>query len=85
MIRLNVNGTAHDIDAAPDEVRFVYLQADPELTAQRLEGRPAHRASPLLLQSQLETLEEPHDALRVSNALPCPEIVQRIVDTWGLQ
>ena len=70
--------------AAPGEVRFVYLQADPDLTAQRLESRDAHRASPRLLQSQLATLEEPDDALRVSNAVPCREIVQRIVDAWGL-
>jgi gluconokinase len=67
-----------------DEMRFVYLHADPALTAERLDRRTEHRASPLLLESQLATLEEPHNALRVSNALPCREIVQRIVDKWGL-
>jgi len=71
--------------AEPDEVRFVYLEADPALTAQRLNERAPHRASPLLLQSQLAALEEPHDALRVSNAVPCAEIVDRIVAEWRLE
>ena len=67
------------------EMRFVYLEADPAVTAQRLDARAEHRASPLLLQSQLAILEEPIDALRVSNALPCSEIVERIVDAWSLE
>ena len=71
--------------AGPDDVRFVYLEADPVLTAQRLDDRAAHRASPLLLASQLATLEEPRDALRVSNALPCADIVERIVAEWRLR
>jgi gluconokinase len=70
--------------AGPDEVRFVYLEADVALTAQRLDERAEHRASPLLLASQLATLEEPLDALRVSNALPCAEIVERVVSEWRL-
>ena len=70
--------------AKPDEVRFVYLEADPALTAQRLDERPAHRASPLLLASQLAVLEEPRDALRVSNVLPCADIVERIVSELRL-
>lgn len=69
---------------AAGELRFVYLNADPALTAQRLEHRSGHRASPRLLQSQLAALEEPRDALRVSTALLCNEIVRCIVDTWGL-
>jgi gluconokinase len=69
----------------PDQARFVYLEADVALTAQRLGERAPHRASPLLLQSQLATLEEPHDALRVSNTLPCAEIVERIVAEWHLE
>lgn len=68
---------------AAGELRFVYLEADRGLTAARLDGR-AHRASPRLLDSQLAALEEPRDALRISNALPCEEIVQRIVDAWAL-
>ena len=70
--------------AGPDEVRFVYLDADVALTARRLDERAAHRASPLLLQSQLATLEEPHDALRITNTLPCAAIVERVVAEWDL-
>ena len=70
--------------AKPGDLRFVYLHAEPALTASRLEHRGAHRASPRLLESQLATLEEPADALRVSNALPPVDIVRQIVDTWAL-
>ena len=71
-------------NAKPDEVRFVYLDADPALTAGRLARRADHRASPLLLPSQFATLEVPRDALRVSNALPPADIVERIVAEWSL-
>jgi gluconokinase len=67
-----------------DQMRVVYLHADPELTAKRIEHRSGHRASPRLLESQLATLEEPRNALWVSTALSPGEIVQCIVDTWGL-
>ena len=66
------------------EMRFVYLQADHDVTAQRLADRPAHRASRNLLDSQIATLEEPRDALALPNTLPPGEIVNRIVDTWAL-
>jgi gluconokinase len=70
---------------APGEMRFVYLQADREVTEQRLAGRRAHRASPQLLDSQIATLEEPRHALAVPNTLSPGEIVERIVSTWALR
>ena len=69
----------------PGQLRFVYLQADREITAHRLADRPAHRASPRLLDSQLATLEEPRDALTLPNTLPPGEIVKRIIETWALR
>ena len=49
-----------------DRVRFVLLQASRETLAKRVEGRKGHFMSPKLLDSQLETLEMPKDALKVS-------------------
>jgi gluconokinase len=66
------------------QMRFVYLQADRDVTAQRLADRPAHRASASILDSQIATLEEPHDALTLSNTLPPEAIVERVVKTWAL-
>lgn len=42
-------------------VRFVYLQATPELLAQRLAARVSHFFPPALLENQLEVLEAPGD------------------------
>ena len=69
---------------ASGEMRFVYLQADRDLTAERLADRPAHRASPRILDSQIAALEEPHDALALSNALAPETIVERVVAAWPL-
>ncbi len=52
------------LDIGP-EVRFVYLNASGELISQRLLSRRGHFASPLLLASQFDTLEEPDDAITV--------------------
>lgn len=42
-----------------DDVQFVYLKGAPSLIQQRLEQRRSHFMNPALLQSQLDTLEEP--------------------------
>jgi gluconokinase len=47
--------------AARDAVRFVHLHATPALLAARLGGRPGHFFPPALLESQLDTLEEPRE------------------------
>jgi gluconokinase len=59
-------------------VRFVFLRASPELLRQRLENRRGHFMKADLLGSQLETLEEPRDAVVVNAALTPDEIVGRI-------
>lgn len=51
------------------EVVFVYLRTETDVLEERLKRRRGHFANPLLLQSQLETLEEPiDDTLTVDTA-----------------
>lgn len=64
--------------ARPGEVRFVYLEVPRAVLRERLATRPHHFAGPSLLASQLETLEEPRDALRVDGTRPAAEIVSTI-------
>ena len=47
------------IDGRRDQVRILYLQASRELLLDRLERRRGHYMPPDLLDSQLDTLEEP--------------------------
>jgi gluconokinase len=49
----------------PDAYRFVLLEVPVNVLEQRIQGRPGHFMNPALLQSQLDTLELPHDALRI--------------------
>jgi len=56
------------------EVRFVHLKAPRELIDDRLRHRVGHFMPPALLASQLDTLEEPADAL-VVDAAPAPAAV----------
>ncbi len=53
--------------ASPGNVRFVFLDADPQLIEARLATRRGHYMPPSLLDSQLATLERPRadEAIRV--------------------
>lgn len=53
------------LGAGLSEIRFVYLHGSPELIRQRLAGRKGHFFDAALLQSQLDTLEEPSNATTV--------------------
>jgi gluconokinase len=64
-------------------VAFVYLRADAALLASRLAGRQ-HFVNPVLLPSQLATLEEPRDELTVDADLPPDEIVGLVCSHFGL-
>lgn len=66
------------------EVRFVYLKASRELTSQRLLSRRGHFASPLLVASQFDTLEEPHDAIAVAAEKLPEDIAAEIRARLGL-
>ena len=63
-------------------VRFVFLDADRDLLLRRLAEREDHFAGPSLLDSQLDALEPPVDALTVDASQPVETLVaeiQRIV------
>ena len=60
------------------EVTFVYLKASAALIAERLRHRAGHFMPPALLESQLETLEEPAGSLAVDAGLPPAAVVAAI-------
>ncbi len=60
------------------DVRFVLLDGDRELLAARLAHRHHEFMNPGLLDSQIETLEPPGDALVVDIDMPVAEQVRRI-------
>lgn len=66
------------------EVRFVYLKAAPEVLAKRLRVRAGHYMKAGMLESQLEALEEPPDALVVDVSGTIEESVGKIVRGIGL-
>jgi len=69
--------------AAGPEVKIISLDADVTLLQQRLSKRENHFFNPVLLMSQLTTLENPADAdQRVDASLSVDEIVKRITDRW---
>ena len=65
------------------ECKLVYLQGSRELLAERLAGRQGHFFNPDLLQSQLDTLEEPQDATIIDIALPLQIIIDSVVASLG--
>jgi carbohydrate kinase (thermoresistant glucokinase family) len=60
-------------------VRIVHLTGAPALLRQRLEHRAGHFAGPGLLDSQLQALEPPREALTIDVQLPVDAIVEVIV------
>ena len=54
-----------EIIVDPKSVQVVYLKGSKELVAERLRNRAGHFMNPDLLQSQIDTLEEPRDAIVV--------------------
>jgi gluconokinase len=65
-------------DAPNGTVRFVYLHVPEQVLRERLAARKHHFAPPTLLPSQLQTLEEPADALWEDGTRPPDEIVRSI-------
>ena len=60
------------------DIQFVYLKASAEIIRHRLADRHGHFANVNLLPSQLETIEEPADAITINAASSPEEIVQEI-------
>jgi ribose 5-phosphate isomerase A len=73
------------IGARP-EVRLVYLRGGRDLIAQRLAGRDSHFMPASLLQSQIDTLEEPQpdeDPLTVDVGAPAAQVADEIIRILG--
>jgi len=66
------------LEAAPD-LTLVFLDGDPDLIRQRIEGRHEHFMPATLLESQLQTLETPGNALHLNIAEPVDVLVARIL------
>ena len=62
------------------QVRLVYLHVDRETLAERLQKRAGHFFPKELLDSQLATLEVPHDAFVVEENRPLDQVVDIIAD-----
>ena len=68
------------------EVRLVYLRGGRDLVARHLAGREGHFMPASLLQSQIDTLEEPlpdEDPLTVDVGPPAEEVAQQIIRLLG--
>ncbi|AJY11707.1 gluconokinase [Burkholderia dolosa] len=68
------------------DVRFVYLKGSFDVLRERLKTRTGHFFDPSLLQSQLDTLEEPgpDEAIEVSIELTPEQIVDQVMLKVGL-
>jgi gluconokinase len=72
-----------EIVVDPNSVKVVYLKGSKEVIAERLRNRSGHFMNPDLLQSQFDTLEEPHGAI-VVDVLMAPEaIVKEVIARLG--
>ena len=68
------------------EVRLLYLRGGRDLIAEHLAGREGHFMPPSLLQSQIDTLEEPgpdEDPLTVDVGPPAVEVADQIIRLLG--
>lgn len=65
--------------------RWVYLHAPASVIHERLQKRAGHFMPASLLQSQLEALEAPEDAILVDVTPPPDVVVARILDGLGLE
>jgi gluconokinase len=66
-----------ELQVAP-EVEIVYLKGTPQLLYQRLHSRQGHFMTEQMLESQLEALEEPDQAVTVDVDRPPAEVVTEI-------
>jgi len=61
-------------------MQFIFLDGSKELIAKRLATRRHEYMNPMLLDSQLATLERPTDAFRIVNDRPPEEIVEYLLE-----
>lgn len=65
---------------SPTHIQFIFLDGPKELIARRLAKRKHEYMNPMLLDSQLATLERPTDAFRIVNDRPPEEIVDHLLE-----
>ena len=76
----------HIIIGDRPEVRLVYLRGGRDLMAEHLAGRHGHFMPASLLQSQIDTLEEPdpgEDPLTVDVGPPAAQVAEEIIRLLG--
>jgi gluconokinase len=61
------------------DVRFVFLEVPRAVLLERLKKRKGHFAGPELLESQLQTLEKPHDAIVMDGTKEPETLVREIL------
>jgi len=61
-------------------IQFIFLDGPKDLIARRLATRTHEYMNPMLLDSQLATLEKPTDAFRIVNDRPPEEIVNHLLE-----
>jgi gluconokinase len=64
-----------------DEIQIIYLKASIDLVLSRLTTRVDHFMRPSMLQSQLDSLEEPENAIYVDIGNTVAIIVEKIITT----
>ncbi len=62
-------------------IQFIFLDGPKDLIARRLATRKHEYMNPMLLDSQLATLERPTDAFRIVNDRPPDEIVNQLLQS----
>ena len=62
----------------PEDYRIVFLHGPVSVLKERVAKRAGHFASPAILESQLETLEPPRNAIAISITQPLAEQVKEI-------
>jgi gluconokinase len=67
------------LTAGLNTVRFVWLDPPRAVLEQRMAQRPGHFMPAALLDSQLATLETPHDVLRMDGTEPIENEIQKIL------
>ncbi len=65
-------------------MRLVFLDGPRELIASRLAGRAGHFMPATLLDSQLATLEQPADAVRVDISAAIPDQIAAVRASLGV-
>ena len=63
--------------------QLVFLDGSKEMIATRLVARHHEFMNPALLESQMQTLEVPHDAIRIVNDKTPDQVVDEIIEKLG--